>query len=151
MDYLTKFTSALVQKSGLTLPFTLGVKVTFPSSSSQPLYTLHEAIKRDDSSPVSVFLYDFSDPRSRSTVLPLAKNALRKLRTIRHPDVVRFIDVVETDTQMWIMTERVVPLPIAVQAYEGKGKEKEKEEWTIWGMHRICIGMSNGGILEYQK
>lgn len=47
---------------------------------------------QDDSSKCSVFSFDINANRSR---LPLAKNALRKLRTMRHPGVVKVIDTVE--------------------------------------------------------
>ncbi len=42
MDYLRNLGSALVQKSGLTLPFSLGQKV----SAFHGLYTLYDATKR---------------------------------------------------------------------------------------------------------
>ncbi|KAG9316152.1 hypothetical protein JVU11DRAFT_3835 [Chiua virens] len=60
----------------------------------------------------SVFEYDFVHPLNKSTI-PLAKKALRKLRTngtIRHPDVLKFMDVVESETTIFIITERVRPL-----------------------------------------
>jgi hypothetical protein len=42
MDYLRNLGSALVQKSGLTLPFALGQRV----ASFEGLYTLYDATKR---------------------------------------------------------------------------------------------------------
>ncbi|KAG2132258.1 armadillo-type protein [Suillus cothurnatus] len=106
MDYLRSFGSAavstLVQKSGLNLPFSLGAKVY----SCETFWTLYDATKREDGSLVSVFEYDLTHPLNKSTI-PLARNSLRKLRTIRHPDVLRFIDVVESDSAICIMTERV--------------------------------------------
>jgi len=71
-------------------------------------------------------------------LLPLAKNALRKLRTIRHPDILKFIDIVETDTGLSIMTERVRPLGPALQEWTSK-PAKAQEEWIIWGLHRISV------------
>ncbi|KAG1847048.1 hypothetical protein F4604DRAFT_1976206, partial [Suillus subluteus] len=49
-----------------------------------------------------------------SSTIPLVRNSLRKLRTIRHPDVPRFINVVESDSAIYIMAERVRPLPLAL-------------------------------------
>ncbi|KAG1718462.1 hypothetical protein EDB19DRAFT_1899249 [Suillus lakei] len=40
---------------------------------------------------VLVFEYDLTHPPNKSTI-PLSPNSLRKLRTIRHPDVLKFID-----------------------------------------------------------
>ncbi|KZP08441.1 ARM repeat-containing protein [Athelia psychrophila] len=140
MDYLRTLGSAavssLVQKSGLNLPFTLGQKVT----SFETFWTLYDATKRDDGSPVSVFEYDFNHPLNKKSV-PLAKNSLRKLRTVRHPDILKFMDVVETDSTIHIMTERVRPLSVALAAWESKGA-REKEDWLLWGLHRISVALA---------
>ena len=92
---------------------------------------------QDDSTLVSVFFFDANAPNRRN-LLPLAKNALRKLRTTRHPDVLKFIDVVETDTTIYIVTERVYPLGAALDAWKGK-PAAAIEEWLIWGLHRIAV------------
>jgi len=154
MDYLRTLGSAavstLVQKSGLNLPFSLGVKVP----TSDTIYTLYEATKRvrssyscfnikfdvgdkDDSSPVSVFEYDLNDP-SRRNIKPLALNALKKLRTTRHPEVLKFMDAVESDTTIYIMTERVRPLRSVLSSMTSK-TEQEREDWLLWGIHRISV------------
>lgn len=140
MDYLRSFGSAavstLVQKSGLNLPFSLGVKVY----SCETFWTLYDATKRDDGSLVSVFEYDLTHPLNKSTI-PLARNSLRKLRTIRHPDVLRFIDVVESDSAICIMTERVRPLPLAL-SQSSSNAPREREDWLIWGLHRISVALA---------
>ncbi|CAE6457198.1 N-terminal kinase-like protein AltName: Full=SCY1-like protein 1 [Rhizoctonia solani AG-1 IB] len=95
---------------------------------------------QDDSTPVSVFAFDASDPQRRD-LLPLAKNALRKLRTTRHPDILKFIDVVETDSSIHIVTERVQPLWVALERWSSK-PAKSREEWLVWGLHRISVALA---------
>ena len=92
---------------------------------------------QDDGSPVSVFEFNANTPSKRNQ-LPLAKNALRKLRTIRHPDVLKFLDGVETDTTVHIMTERVRPLSTALQEASVKSA-REQEDWVLWGLHRVSV------------
>ncbi|EPS93604.1 hypothetical protein FOMPIDRAFT_1153884, partial [Fomitopsis schrenkii] len=142
MDYLRNLglaaVSSLVQKSGLTLPFTTSTKVT--SYDGRSIWTLYEGTKRDDGSPVSIFEFDANQPGKRN-VFPLAKNALRKLPTIRHPDVLRFIDVVETDSTIHIVTERVRPLAPAITEYSHKAAQ-EREDWLLWGLHRISVALA---------
>lgn len=70
--------------------------------------------------------------------MPLARNTLRKLRTIRHPDVLKYLDAVETETNICIMTERVRPLAPAIQERATKSAQ-EKEDWLLWGLHRISV------------
>ncbi|KAF9070890.1 ARM repeat-containing protein [Rhodocollybia butyracea] len=144
MDYLRNLGSAavssLVQKSGLNLPFSLGPKI----ASLDGICSLYDGTKkaslfgRDDSTPVSVFEYDLSQQKN---LVPLAKNSLRKLRTIRHPDILKFMDVVESDTTILIMTERVRPLDAVLQAWSTKGTQ-EKEDWILWGLHRISVALA---------
>ncbi|KAG9099219.1 hypothetical protein FS749_001786 [Ceratobasidium sp. UAMH 11750] len=141
MEYLRSIGSAaastLIQKSGIALPFSLGERV---NNTGESIWTLYDATKKDDSSPVSVFAFEASDPQRRD-LLPLAKNALRKLRTTRHPDMLRFIDVVETETSIHIVTERVQPLWAALEQWSGK-PAKSREEWLIWGLHRISTALA---------
>lgn len=47
---------------------------------------------QEDGSRCSIFSFDVNANRSR---LPLAKNALRKFRTLRHPGIVKVLDTVE--------------------------------------------------------
>ncbi|TRM70299.1 armadillo-type protein [Schizophyllum amplum] len=129
MDYLKTWGSAavstIVSKSGLNLPFSLGPKV--PTTNT--IWTLYEGTKRDDGSPVSIFEYDLNS----NNVRPFAKNALRKLRTTRHPDVLKFMDVVESETSILIMTERVKPLDLS---------NNRGENWLLWGLHRISVALA---------
>ncbi|KAF8530473.1 armadillo-type protein [Hysterangium stoloniferum] len=138
MDYLRNLGSAaassLLQKSGITLPFSLGEKVI--AFEGKTIWSLHDAVKRDDSSLVSVFVFDAGHSNKRSR-LPLAKNALRKLRTIRHPDVLKFVDVVETETTIHIVTERVQPLVKALH-----NSPQRKNDWIVWGLHRVATALA---------
>jgi SCY1-like protein 1 len=52
-------------------------------------------MRKDDGVKCSIFSFDINANKSR---LPLAKNALRKLRTLRHPGVVKVLDTVEVGT-----------------------------------------------------
>ena len=92
---------------------------------------------QDDGSLVSIFEFDGSSPNKRNA-LPLAKNALKKLRTTRHPDVLKFIDAVETDPVIYLVTERVKPLSKALPAWSNK-TDKERQEWLVWGLHRVSV------------
>ncbi|KAI0031234.1 armadillo-type protein [Vararia minispora EC-137] len=142
MDYLRTIGSAavltLVQKSGLNTPFSLGHKVA--AYEGESIWTLYDGTKRDDNSPVSVFEFDGSIPNKRN-LLPLAKNALRKLRTTRHPDVLKFMDVIETETTVHIMTERVKPLLLEIRTWTPK-EIQEQEEWLLWGLHRLSTAIA---------
>lgn len=103
--------------------------------------------RQDDGSPVSVFEFNANTPAKRN-LLPLAKNALRKLRTIRHPDVLKYLDAVETDTTVHVMTERIRPLHTALQDASNKSPQ-EFEDWVLWGLHRVSVsGAYSGDVVS---
>lgn len=54
------------------------------------------------------------------------------MRTLRHPGIIKIIDTVETDTYIYIATERVVPL--TWPALRGS----LSEETAKWGLHTIA-------------
>lgn len=117
------------------------------------LWTLYSGTKRDDASPVSVFVFDAAQPTSlrtdRKTLLQLARNALRKLKTLRHPDLIRYIDGSETDSAVYIVTEPVVPLSTRI-GRDGEIKPTSAsaldqgtgEEWRIWGLSKMVNALA---------
>ncbi|KAI6080756.1 ARM repeat-containing protein [Hypoxylon rubiginosum] len=124
MDFLkSAMASAIAQ--GPPFPYTFGDKVDVDAS----IWTLYNGTRRADGSNCSIFSFDVTANKAR---LPLAKNALKKLRTMRHPGVIRVLDTVETDTYIYIATERVVPLRWHV-------KRKSLSPETIkWGLYSIA-------------
>jgi hypothetical protein len=49
-------------------------------------------VPQEDGSNCSIFSFDITANRS---ALPLARNALKKLRTLRHPGVIKVLDTAE--------------------------------------------------------
>jgi SCY1-like protein 1 len=125
MDFLKSAVASAIAK-GPPFPYTFGDKVDIDES----IWTLHNGTKREDGSNCSILSFDITTNRSR---LPLAKNALRKLRTLRHPGVIKVLDTVETDTYIYVATERIVPLRWHV-------KRKSLTPETIkWGLYTIAV------------
>ncbi|KNZ58503.1 uncharacterized protein VP01_191g17 [Puccinia sorghi] len=119
MSWLSVIGGALLSKGGgiPNLPgFGLGDKES--SFEGQTIWTQYSGIKRDDNSSVSVFIYHSSNPSNQPNsnpfiasndpklLLTFAKNSLKKLRSLRHPDVLKFIDGTETDSAVYIITEK---------------------------------------------
>ncbi|KAI1081478.1 ARM repeat-containing protein [Whalleya microplaca] len=124
MDFLKSAVASAIAQ-GPPFPYSFGDKVDVDAS----IWTLYNGTRRSDGSNCSIFSFDVTANKSR---LPLAKNALKKLRTMRHPGVVKVLDTVETDTYIYIATERVVPLRWHV-------KRKSLSPETIkWGLYSIA-------------
>lgn len=73
----------------------------------------------------------------RRNLLPLARNALRKLRALRHPNILKFLDAAETEFTVWIVTEHVRPLACDM-ASEGGVAEESK----VYGLLHLATALS---------
>ncbi|KAF7165903.1 hypothetical protein CNMCM6106_001909 [Aspergillus hiratsukae] len=124
MDFLKSAVASAIAK-GSSFPYSLGDRVDVSDS----IWTLHNATKREDGAPCSVFTFDISSNNSRD---PLARNAVRKSRTLRHPGVIKVLDTIETDTNIYIVTERVVPLSWHVK------RRSLSRETSIWGLYTVA-------------
>lgn len=91
MDFLKSAVASIAK--GPAFPYSFGDRVDI----DQSIWTLHNGTRREDNSKCSIFSFDVNANRSR---LPLARNALRKLKTLRHPGIVRVLDTVETNSSI---------------------------------------------------
>lgn len=67
---------------------------------------------------------------------------------MRHPDVLKFMDAVETETTIYIMTEPVRPLAAELQSMSGKSVQ-DKQDWLLWGLHRITVRFISYSIVAF--
>ncbi|KAI8957082.1 ARM repeat-containing protein [Daldinia sp. FL1419] len=124
MDFLKSAVASAISQ-GPPFPYSFGDRVDIDAS----IWTLYNGTRRADGSNCSIFAFDVPANKAR---LPLAKNAVKKLRTMRHPGVIKVLDTVETDSYIYIATERVVPLRWHV-------KRKSLSPETIkWGLYSIA-------------
>ncbi|KIX95953.1 uncharacterized protein Z520_08208 [Fonsecaea multimorphosa CBS 102226] len=123
MDFLKSAAAFAIAKSS-SFPVTIGDRIDFGDS----IWILHNATKKDDNSPCCLFNFDI---QANKALVPLAKNAARKLRTIRHPGVIRVIDVIENDTNIYIITEKVTPLAWHIR------RKSLSEETIKWGLYSV--------------
>ncbi|KAL2268741.1 hypothetical protein VTJ83DRAFT_3587 [Remersonia thermophila] len=132
MEFLKSAVASAMAK-GPPFPYTFGDKVDLDPS----IWTLYNGTRREDGSNCSIFSFDITANRS---ALPLARNALKKLRTLRHPGVIKVLDTVESDTYIYIATERVVPLRWHVKR---KSLSPETAKWGLYNIARTVKFINN--------
>ncbi|KIX00511.1 uncharacterized protein Z518_10651 [Rhinocladiella mackenziei CBS 650.93] len=123
MDFLKSAVASAIAKSS-SFPVTIGDRIDIGDS----IWSLHNGVKKDDNTACCLFNFDINSNKSR---LPLAKNAARKLRTLRHPGVIRVIDVIENETNIYIITEKVIPLSWHIK------RKSLSEETVKWGLYSV--------------
>ncbi|CAG8774676.1 5058_t:CDS:2, partial [Racocetra fulgida] len=101
-------------------------------------------IVMEDGSPVSIFTFDCVKQRDK---LPLAKNAFKKFRTIRHPDLLRYVDGVETDSNIYIVTENVTPLSTQLNTRSDDNLVSWAGEWKLAGFELMSSPKEDNPVI----
>ncbi|BGP37790.1 Nuclear aminoacylation-dependent tRNA export pathway component [Rhodotorula kratochvilovae] len=148
MNFLSSLSSAVLSASSAALhsaqggvpgvpAYSLGEKVS--RYEGKGIWSLWTGTKKDDASPVSVFSFDLSSPshvsaHDRRALLPLARTAFRKLRALRHPNILKFLDGAETDSAIWFVTEPVSPLALELDG--------TSEESKVYGLLHVSTALA---------
>ncbi|XP_076971848.1 N-terminal kinase-like protein isoform X7 [Tamandua tetradactyla] len=109
-----------------------------PEAGPPGLWALHRGRKKATGSPVSIFVYDVKPGAEEQT--QVAKAAFKRLKTLRHPNILAYIDGLETDKCLHVVTEAVTPLGMYLKARVEAGGLKELE--LSWGLHQIVKALS---------
>ncbi|GAA5997353.1 hypothetical protein JCM5350_002572, partial [Sporobolomyces pararoseus] len=152
MNFLSSISNAVISASSQALQsatsqipgvsgYTLGEKVL--EFQGKSIWNLYTGTKRDDQSKVSIFSFELNSQNNnvggsgdRKQLLQLAKNSFRKLRSTRHPNVLKFLNGSESDTSIWIITEPVTPLSIVLKQ-EGLSLESK-----VYGLLHLNTALS---------
>jgi SCY1-like protein 1 len=99
------------------------------------VWTLHKGKRKGSSEEVSVFVFDI---RSGSeTQLEVAKAAVKRLKTLRHPSILTYVDSYESDKILYLATEYVEPLATHLEKLTLEGAQKEL--YIAWGIFQITV------------
>ncbi|XP_069962249.1 N-terminal kinase-like protein isoform X1 [Bactrocera oleae] len=129
-------------------PYDIGEQV--PGLESRSIWTLHKAKRKGTQEEVSVFVYDI---RSGSDAkCELAKGALKRLKTLRHPSILQYLDSFETEKTLYIATEAVEALGTHIEKLASHGTQKDL--YLAWGVFQITRALSflnNDGNLRHNN
>ena len=79
---------------------------------SSALWILHTGVKKQTKEEVTIFVCDLKT--KSPTQIVFAKNTIHKLKTLKHPGILRYIDSSETTEFLFLVTEQVLPISIAL-------------------------------------
>ncbi|XP_005988943.1 N-terminal kinase-like protein [Latimeria chalumnae] len=102
------------------------------------IWELHGGKKKTTGDPVSVFVYEVKPSSEEQT--QIAKAAFKRLKTLRHPNILSYSDGLETDKCLYIVTEPVTPLEAFLKIRAESGGLSELE--ISWGLHQIVKALS---------
>ncbi|XP_063046138.1 N-terminal kinase-like protein [Engraulis encrasicolus] len=102
------------------------------------IWTIHRGKRKTTGEPVSVFVYEVSQGTDAQT--QLAKAAIKRMKTLRHPNILAYVDGLETEKSLYLVTEPVTLLSEHVKAQPERGGSGELE--ISWGLHQIVKALS---------
>ncbi|CAO3664461.1 unnamed protein product [Umbelopsis vinacea] len=135
MAFLSGFVKSglsLLGKDASSFPYIIGQKVEWFEGQSIGLCIVvtdcGEILLQEDNSEVSIFTFDVTKNRDK---VQLAKHAYKKMRTLRHPDLLRYLDGVENEQAIMIVTDAVEPLSDQL-------KQNPDQNLILWGLYKIA-------------
>ncbi|XP_074269939.1 uncharacterized protein LOC141592944 isoform X1 [Silene latifolia] len=139
-----KFLKGVVAGSGTgvkDLPYNIGE----PYSSSWGSWSHSRGTSKDDGSPVSIFSLTGN---AQDGHLAAGRNGVKRLRTVRHPNILSFLHSTEVETfdgstskvTIYIVTEPVMPLSEKIKELGLNGRQRD--EYFAWGLHQIAKAVS---------
>ncbi|KAG7569953.1 Armadillo-type fold [Arabidopsis thaliana x Arabidopsis arenosa] len=140
-----KFLKGVVAGSGTglkDLPYNIGD----PYPSAWGSWSHFRGTSKDDGSPVSIFA--LSGNNAQDGHLAAGRNGVKRLRTVRHPNILSFLHSTEVETHdgsttkvtIYIVTEPVMPLSDKIK--ELGLKATQMDEYFALGLHQIGKAVS---------
>ncbi|KAJ8337994.1 hypothetical protein SKAU_G00369600 [Synaphobranchus kaupii] len=102
------------------------------------IWTLHRGKRKTTGEPVSVFVFEVTAGAEDQTLL--AKAAFKRMKTLRHPNILCYVDGLETEKCLYLVTEQVTPLAAHLKTQAERGGSGELE--VSWGLHQILKALS---------
>ncbi|KAJ1659668.1 Nuclear aminoacylation-dependent tRNA export pathway component [Dispira simplex] len=131
MAYLTGFVRSTLSNvvfGGQHANFPYTIQEPYDEQDPESIWTLHHGVRKSDQTKVTVFALDLTHKRD---LWPLAKNAYKRHRTIRHPNLLTYLDGLETEDTTYIVTHPVVPLRMYL-------RDSPDEQLVQWGLYKIA-------------
>ncbi|ODV89783.1 hypothetical protein CANCADRAFT_4409 [Tortispora caseinolytica NRRL Y-17796] len=86
----------------------------WPADKQPALWKVRSAVRNADATPCTVWLFEGADAKRTR----MAQNAVKRLRTISHPSIVKYYDSTESSATIQLVTERVYPAETQGQSPE---------------------------------
>lgn len=103
------------------------------------IWTLNNGKCKKSHTEVSILIFDIARNQSE-TKLELAKSALKRLKTLRHPSILGYLDSFENDKFIYVAIEKIIPLGIYLESLPNDGLQREF--YLAWGIFQITVSIS---------
>lgn len=109
------------------------------SFNGRSIWTLFRAKKKGFNEPLSIFRFDFKEPNSKQ--VDRAKQSLKRIKTLRHPSILKYVDSYESEKSICIVTEAVTPLADYLEAASNLFTQTQREFSIAYGLQKVAKGL----------
>lgn len=109
------------------------------SFDGKSIWTLYKAKKKGCNEAISIFRFDFKEPTN--PLVERAKQSLKRIKTLRHPSILKYVDSCETDKSICIVTEQVTPLAEYLEHASSSFTQNQKEFSIAFGLLNVAKGL----------
>ncbi|KAJ8941930.1 hypothetical protein NQ318_013263 [Aromia moschata] len=130
--------------------FSFDIGELVPSLENKSVWTLHKGKRKGSNEEVSVFVFDSKN--NSEAQIEIAKAAVKRLKTLRHPSVLTYLDSLESEKLLYLATEYVDPLGNHLENLSLEGPQKDL--YIAWGIFQITRALSflnNDGNLRHNN
>lgn len=126
-----QFFEKLIGKEQNSLGYSLGAALS--NSEKTPIWKIYESKNKETKEAALVFVYETRKEDANKSLRNVARNGLQKLKTLRHPNILKFYNAVESESSISFATEEALPLYEYVQRYGPLTKDS-----IYWGLHCLA-------------
>ncbi|CAH1729958.1 unnamed protein product [Chironomus riparius] len=112
------------------------------------IWSLKKGKRKGTDEQVSIFAFEIKN--GTESKLELAKASLKRIKTLRHPSILQFLDSFENDKVIYVATEYVETLGFHLDKLDGN----KKDVYLTWGIFQITRALSflnNDGNMRHNN
>ncbi|XP_070491007.1 N-terminal kinase-like protein isoform X2 [Chironomus tepperi] len=112
------------------------------------IWSLKKGKRKGTDEQVSIFAFEIKN--GTESKLELAKASLKRIKTLRHPSILQFLDSFENDKVIYVATEYVETLGFHLDKLDGN----KKDLYLAWGIFQITRALSflnNDGNMRHNN
>ncbi|XP_035742235.1 N-terminal kinase-like protein isoform X1 [Vespa mandarinia] len=133
-------------------PYEIGEPV--PGLENKSIWTLHKAKRKGSTVGEDVSVFVFEVKNGGEHFLDIARTAVKRLKTLRHPSILAYFDSLETDKMVYLVTERVEPLQNRLSRKLDSEDVIKIDLYFSWGIFQVTRALNflnNDGNLRHNN
>ncbi|KAG5673992.1 hypothetical protein PVAND_003987 [Polypedilum vanderplanki] len=129
-------------------PYEIGENVA--GFEEKSIWTLKKG-KRKGTVDEAVSIFAFEKNGTDTTNFELAKSSLKRIKTLRHPSILQFLDSFENDKVIYVATEYIEPLGYFLDKIPSDNKRDLYLAWGIFQITRALSFLNNDGNMRHNN